>query len=89
MFEPLQLPPKLDDLLWLDFTDPTKDAENAAVLAGHIRSADATDARRRRGFRSPPDRAGRHSHSPRNLVSTAAPESSTTWRASSAEPAAL
>ncbi|MFL5834610.1 MAG: TIR domain-containing protein, partial [Solirubrobacterales bacterium] len=53
-FEPLALPPDLDELLWVDFTDPAKDVENASMLAQLIRSADAEDARRRRGFRPPP-----------------------------------
>ncbi|HEV7786141.1 MAG TPA: CHAT domain-containing protein, partial [Thermoanaerobaculia bacterium] len=52
-FEPLDLPRKLNALLWVDFTDPAKDADNAAYLTRLIRSADAEDARRRRGFRSP------------------------------------
>ena len=52
-FEPLQLPPELNGLLWVDFTDPAQDAENAERLARLIRSADAEDARRRRGFRPP------------------------------------
>ena len=55
-FEPLELPPKLDGLLWVDFTDPARDADNAAILARLIRSADAEDARRRRRFRSPAQR---------------------------------
>jgi tetratricopeptide (TPR) repeat protein len=54
-FEELDLPKKLNDLLWVDFTDPKKDEENAAQLARIIRAADAEDARRRRGFRLPPD----------------------------------
>ena len=52
-FEPLKLPHQLDDLLWIDFTDPDQDVDNTAQLARVIRSADADDARRRRGFRSP------------------------------------
>lgn len=52
-FEPLKLPPHLDGQLWVDFTDPAQDAENAALLARLIRTADAEDARRRRGFRAP------------------------------------
>ncbi len=52
-FEELDLPPELNALLWVDFTDPTKDADAAALLARLIRGADAEDARRRRGFRSP------------------------------------
>jgi tetratricopeptide (TPR) repeat protein len=52
-FETLDLPRKLNDLLWVDFTDPALDADNAASLARLIRSADAEDARRRRGFRNP------------------------------------
>jgi tetratricopeptide (TPR) repeat protein len=53
-FEPIQLPPELKELLWVDFTDPVKDDENAALLTRYIRSGDAEDARRRRGFRQPP-----------------------------------
>ena len=53
-FEPLQLPPELNELLWVDFTNPAKDDENAALLTRYIHSADAEDAGRRRGFRSPP-----------------------------------
>ena len=52
-FEKLDLPPKLDELLWVDFTIPALDAENAARLARLIRSTDAEDTRRSRGFRSP------------------------------------
>lgn len=44
----------LEQFLWLDFTDPAVDGASAAVLAGHIRSLSASDARDRRGFRSPP-----------------------------------
>lgn len=55
-FEPLDLPPDLNRLHWVDFTDPAKDVENASLLAGLIRSTDAEDARRRRGFRPPPER---------------------------------
>lgn len=51
--EDLNLPPELNALLWVDFTDLSKDADNAAYLARLIRSADAEDARRRRGFRGP------------------------------------
>src|SRR6185295_4515295 len=51
--EDLKFPPDLNVLLWVDFTDPSKDSDNAALLARLIRSADAEDARRRRGFRSP------------------------------------
>ena len=32
-FEALTLPPDLDELLWVDFTDPAQDAENATLLA--------------------------------------------------------
>jgi tetratricopeptide (TPR) repeat protein len=53
-FELVELPPELDEPLRVDFLDPKKDDENAALLARHIRSADAEDARRRRGFRPPP-----------------------------------
>jgi tetratricopeptide (TPR) repeat protein len=55
-FEPLDLPPALNALLWVDFTDPAQDADAAAYLARLIRSADAEDARRRRGFRHPAQR---------------------------------
>jgi tetratricopeptide (TPR) repeat protein len=54
-FEKLTLPPDLHGLLWVDFTSRRKDAENAALLASLIRSADAADARRTRGFRLPPE----------------------------------
>lgn len=50
-FESLDLPPELDALLWVDFTDPAQDETAAAYLARLIRGADAEDARRRRGFR--------------------------------------
>jgi hypothetical protein len=53
VFERLELPPELNALLWVDFTDPARDADAAAYLARLIRSADAEDARRRRGFRNP------------------------------------
>lgn len=52
-FEPLDLPEDLDALLWVDFTDLAQDDAAAAYLARLIRSADAEDARRRRGFRNP------------------------------------
>jgi len=52
-FEPLDLPEDLDGLLWVDFTDPAQDDAAAAYLARLIRSTDAEDARRRRGFRNP------------------------------------
>jgi hypothetical protein len=52
-FEPLDLPPDLNNLYWVDFTDPAQDDSAAAQLARLIRGADAEDARRRRGFRSP------------------------------------
>ena len=55
--EPLKLPPLLDGNLWVDFTDPTQDAENAALLSRLVRTADAADARRLRGFRSPSRRS--------------------------------
>jgi len=55
-FEPLDLPPELDALLWVDFTDTAQDDAAAAYLARLIRSADAEDARRRRGFRNPAQR---------------------------------
>ena len=58
--EPLQLPPELDGNLWVDFTDPTKDAENAALLARLIRSTDAADARKRRGYRPPARQRDEH-----------------------------
>ncbi|HEX3529486.1 MAG TPA: tetratricopeptide repeat protein [Thermoanaerobaculia bacterium] len=60
-FEKLDLPPALDALLWVDFIDPARDADATAHLARLLRSADAEDARRRRGFRSP---AGRGEPSP-------------------------
>ena len=52
-FEPLDFPPELDALLWVDSTDPARDEVAAAYLAQLIRGADAEDARRGRGFRSP------------------------------------
>src|SRR5436305_1440460 len=52
-FEDLDLPPDLDALLWVDFTDPARDADSTAYIARLLRSADAEDARRRRGFRHP------------------------------------
>lgn len=52
--EPLALPPGLDGLLWVDFTDPAHDTDNVSLLARLVHSADAEDARRRRGFRPPP-----------------------------------
>jgi len=54
--ERLDLTADLNALLWVDFTDPDKDSDNAALLARLIRGADAEDARRRRGFRSPASR---------------------------------
>ena len=54
--EPLDLPPELNALLWVDFTDPARDVDATALLARLIRSADAEDARRRRGFRPPAQR---------------------------------
>ncbi len=54
-FEAIELPPELDGLLWVDFTDPAKDDENAALLTRYIRSADAADSLRRLGFRPPPE----------------------------------
>lgn len=54
--EPLDLPPGLDALLWVDFTDRDQDADAAAYLARLISSTDAEDARRRRGFRNPAQR---------------------------------
>lgn len=54
--EPLELPDDLQGLLWVDFTDPAADAESAARLARLIRSTDAEDARRKRGFRAPAGR---------------------------------
>jgi tetratricopeptide (TPR) repeat protein len=59
-FEALQLPPHLDGLLWVDFTDAARDAENAADLAQLLRTADAEDARRRRGFRPPARQRDEH-----------------------------
>ncbi len=43
-------------MLRVDFIDPSRDAESAARLARLIRSGDAEDARRLRGFRSPATR---------------------------------
>jgi tetratricopeptide (TPR) repeat protein len=51
--EAITLPKTLNELLWLDFTQPEQDSDNAAQLARLIRSADAADARQRRGFRAP------------------------------------
>jgi hypothetical protein len=51
--EEIDLPPELNALLWVDFTDPARDVDAAAFLAQLIRGTDAEDARRRRGFRSP------------------------------------
>jgi hypothetical protein len=52
-FEKLDLPPDLNGLLWVDFTDPTRDADEAGFLTRLIRARDAEDARRKRGFRAP------------------------------------
>jgi tetratricopeptide (TPR) repeat protein len=52
-FEDLDLPAELGALLWVDFTDPARDADSTAYLARLLRSTDAEDARRRRGFRNP------------------------------------
>ena len=54
-FEPLKLPKDLEELRWVDFTDPAKDGDNAELLARLIRSRDAEDARRQRDFRLPPE----------------------------------
>lgn len=54
--EALDLSPELNALLWVDFTDSAKDAEQAALLARLIRGTDAEDARRRRHFRAPASR---------------------------------
>jgi hypothetical protein len=59
-FEELDLPSPLDELFWVDFTDPAKDTESAARLARLIRTADAADARRLRGFRPPARLSGEH-----------------------------
>ena len=59
-FEEFDLPPRLVKLLRVDFTDPRKDSENAAKLAAQIRTADAEDARRRRGFRLPARKGHEH-----------------------------
>lgn len=59
-FEPLQLPPDLEGQLWVDFTEPARDAENAAFVARLIRGAEAEDARRRRGFRPPARQRDEH-----------------------------
>ncbi|NRF65442.1 CHAT domain-containing protein [Aquincola sp. S2] len=58
--EPLTLPPHLGDNLWVDFTDPAQDAANAALLARLIRTTDAADARKRRGFRPPARQRDEH-----------------------------
>lgn len=55
-FEELDLPPDLDALLWVNFIDPAQDAGSTALLTRLIRTADAEDARRRRGFRNPATR---------------------------------
>ncbi len=55
-FEPLDFPPDLNEVLWVDATDPAKDAEVAAQVARLIRATDTEDARRRRGFRGPAQR---------------------------------
>lgn len=52
-FEDVTLPRELEELLWVDFTDPAQDDANARQLAWLVRSTDGEDARRRRGFRSP------------------------------------
>ncbi len=59
-FEELDLPEALNELLWVDFTDPAQDAESAAQLARLIRSADAEDARRRRGYGAPARQRDEH-----------------------------
>jgi tetratricopeptide (TPR) repeat protein len=51
--EAIELPPDLEGLLWVDCTDPSRDAEHAASLAQLIHGTDAEEARRRRGFRAP------------------------------------
>ncbi len=58
--ERLQLPLDLDGLLWVDFTDPKQDGDNAAQLARLIRSTDAAEARRRRGYRPPARQRDEH-----------------------------
>ncbi|MBX7211537.1 MAG: CHAT domain-containing protein [Verrucomicrobiaceae bacterium] len=59
-FEKLQLPPHLDDLLWVDISDPVKDNDSAAKIARLIRSTDAADASRLRGFRPPARQRDEH-----------------------------
>ncbi|HEV8581626.1 MAG TPA: TIR domain-containing protein [Thermoanaerobaculia bacterium] len=54
--EEIDLPSELNDLLWVDFTNPGKDTEHAEYLNRLIHTADAEDARRRRGFRNPATR---------------------------------
>ena len=54
--EEMDLPEHLHDLLWIDLLDPAEDANGLARLASLVRSLDAEDARRRRGFRPPPER---------------------------------
>ena len=51
---------KIDGLLRLNFSDPALDADNAAQLARLIRSTDAADARRLRGFRPPARQRDEH-----------------------------
>lgn len=89
-FEELDLPETLEGQLWVDFTDPKQDAENAALLARLIRSADAEDARRRRNFRHRRGTAtstGR-SRLSRLMASTVARGSCCCWSGSSAITAA-
>ncbi len=55
-FEPLDFPPDLNEVLWIDATDSARDAEVAVQVARLIRATDTEDARRRRGFRGPAQR---------------------------------
>lgn len=60
----LKIASDLLGLLRVDFTDPAKDAESAAQLARLIRTADAADARRLRGFRPPARQRDEHGRFP-------------------------
>jgi len=51
-FDDLEMPADLNEVRWIDFADPAKDEDGAALLARLIRSKDAEDARAQRGYRS-------------------------------------